>query len=73
MLFVSDPERRYFFMDSQVKQKEKFSILYSHKTKSIVETTANVIFFVCALVAIIAVFAITLYMIYSGAPALRCV
>ncbi|HJB26320.1 MAG TPA: phosphate ABC transporter permease subunit PstC [Firmicutes bacterium] len=57
-------------MDSQVKQKEKVSILYSHKTKSMVERTANIIFFVCAVVAIVAVFAITIYMIYSGAPAL---
>ncbi len=57
-------------MDSKAAPKEKFSILYSHKTKSVVETTANLIFFVCALAAIVAVFAITIYMVYSGAPAL---
>ncbi|MBC8610325.1 phosphate ABC transporter permease subunit PstC [Massilimaliae timonensis] len=46
------------------------SIIGSHKTKSAIEITANIIFIVCAFVAIVAVLAITIYMIYSGAPAL---
>ena len=46
------------------------SIMGSRKTKSIVETVAQVIFTVCALAALIAVAAITLYMVISGAPAL---
>ena len=50
--------------------KKPISIIGSHKTKSAIELTANVIFFICAVVAILAVLAITVYMIYSGAPAL---
>lgn len=50
--------------------KKTISIIGSHKTKSAIELTANVIFFICAVVAILAVLAITVYMIYSGAPAL---
>ena len=51
--------------------KEKtISIMGSRKTKSVVETSAQVIFTVCALAALIAVVAITLYMVISGAPAL---
>lgn len=46
------------------------SIIGSHKTKSAIEITANIIFIVCTFVAIVAVLAITIYMIYSGAPAL---
>ncbi len=50
--------------------KEKtISIMGSHKTKSIVEMTAQAIFTLCALAALIAVGAITIYMIISGAPA----
>ncbi len=55
---------------SHQRQQKQFSIIGSHKTKSVVEITANIIFIVCAFVAIIAVLAITVYMIYSGAPAL---
>ena len=57
-------------MSSQENVNRSFSIIGSHKTKSIVEHTANIIFVVCAFVAIAAVLAITAYMIYSGAPAL---
>ena len=57
-------------MEAPSKTKKQFSIIGSHKTKSVVEVTANIIFIVCAFVAIIAVLAITVYMIYSGAPAL---
>lgn len=49
--------------------KGSISIIGSHKTKSAIETTASIIFIVCACIAIVAVFAITIYMIYSGAPA----
>lgn len=55
---------------SQGDAKKAFSIVGSHKTKSAIEITANIIFVVCAFVAIAAVLAITIYMIYSGAPAL---
>lgn len=46
------------------------SILANHKNKSIVEIIAHVIFIICALVAVMAVFAITVYMIVNGSPAL---
>lgn len=50
--------------------EEKFSILGSRKTKSAVEKLAEVIFTGCGLLAVLAVFSITLYMIISGTPAL---
>lgn len=50
--------------------EEKFSILGSRKTKSAVEKSAEVIFTGCGLLAVLAVFSITLYMIISGTPAL---
>lgn len=50
--------------------EEKFSILGSRKTKSVVEKSAEVIFTGCGLLAVLAVFSITLYMIISGTPAL---
>lgn len=46
------------------------SIFANHKNKSIVEIIAHVIFIICALVAVMAVFAITVYMIAGGSPAL---
>ena len=49
-------------MEAPSKTKKQFSIIGSHKTKSVVEVTANIIFIVCAFVAIIAVLAITVYM-----------
>lgn len=50
--------------------KESFSIIGSQKTKARVEQVAQVIFTVCALFAVLAVFSITLYMLISGTPAL---
>lgn len=47
-----------------------FSILGSKKNKSMVEKTAELIFTACGLLAVLAVFSITLYMIMSGTPAL---
>ena len=41
------------------------------KRKAIVEKTAYIIFLVCAVVAIFAVCAITLYMFVKGTPALK--
>lgn len=50
--------------------KKSFSIYGRQATKSAVEFTASVIFWVCGIVAILAVLVITGYMIYSGTPAL---
>lgn len=47
-----------------------FSVIGNNKTKNSVEKTASVIFTVCALFAVIAVFSITIYMIISGTPAI---
>lgn len=52
------------------KIKNGFSILGSHKTKSAVEKTMTVVFTVCGLFAVLAVAAITIYMLVSGTPAL---
>lgn len=41
------------------------------KKKAFIERTANIIFMICAVVAIFAVGAITLYMFIKGAPALK--
>lgn len=46
------------------------SIIGSHKTKSLVETAAQIVFTVCALFAVLAVLSITVYMILNGTPAL---
>ncbi|MDE6182753.1 MAG: phosphate ABC transporter permease subunit PstC, partial [Eubacteriales bacterium] len=46
------------------------SIFSQTKNKSILEQTMKYIFFTCSLFAIISVFAITLYMVISGSPAL---
>lgn len=49
---------------------EMNSIFSQTKNKSILEQTMKYIFFTCSLFAIISVFAITLYMVISGSPAL---
>ena len=50
--------------------EKKFTIFGSHATKSVVERAAEMIFTACGLLAVVAVFSITLYMIVSGTPAL---
>ena len=50
--------------------EQRISIVGSHKTKSFVEHAATFIFTICAFTAILAVIAITAYMIISGTPAL---
>ena len=50
--------------------EKNFSIARNHKNKTAVEKGAEVIFTACGLLAVIAVFSITLYMIISGTPAL---
>lgn len=50
--------------------EKKFTIFGSHATKSLVERIAEIIFTACGLLAVVAVFSITLYMIISGTPAL---
>ena len=50
--------------------EKKFTIFGSHATKSAVERAAEFIFTACGLLAVVAVFSITLYMIISGTPAL---
>lgn len=49
---------------------KSYSIIGSYKTKNTVEKAAGVIFIVCALFAVLAVFSITIYMIISGTPAI---
>jgi len=51
-------------------KKSKFSILSAKGSCSAVETTAQIIFTICSVVAVAAVFSITLYMIISGTPAI---
>ena len=46
-------------------KKSKFSILSAKGSRSAVETTAQIIFTICSVVAVAAVFSITLYMIGS--------
>lgn len=50
--------------------KKMISIIANHKTKSMVEKIASVIFTCCAVVSIIAVISITVYMFISGTPAI---
>ena len=50
--------------------EKKFTIFGSHATKSVVERAAEIIFTACGLLAVVAVFSITLYMVISGTPAL---
>lgn len=47
-----------------------FSIIGSYKTKNNIEKVAGVIFTLCALFAVLAVFSISIYMIISGTPAI---
>lgn len=47
------------------------SIHGNNKNKSIVEISAQVIFTICALIAVLAVISITAYMIINGTPALK--
>ncbi len=49
---------------------ENLSIQGNSKNKSTVEKTAQVIFTICAFIAIVAVASITIYMIINGTPAL---
>lgn len=49
---------------------KSYSIIGSYKTKNTVEKAAGIIFMVCALFAVLAVFSITIYMIISGTPAI---
>lgn len=51
-------------------ENKKQSIFSQRKNKSILEQVMKYIFFVCSLFAVISVFAITIYMIISGSPAL---
>lgn len=46
------------------------SIITNHKTKSMVEKTAAIIFRCCAIMSVVAVISITGYMLISGTPAL---
>ena len=49
---------------------KSYYIIGSYKTKNTVEKAAGIIFMVCALFAVLAVFSITIYMIISGTPAI---
>lgn len=51
--------------------REKISIIGSSKTKSGIERMAQMVFTICAFFAVLAVFSITVYMVASGAPALK--
>lgn len=51
-------------------KKSKFSILSAKGSRSAIETTAQIIFTICSVVAVVEVFSITLYMIISGTPAI---
>lgn len=53
-----------------IQEKRAESIIANGKAKSVIEFIAKIIFLVCAVLAIIAVFAITLYMVLKGTPAL---
>ena len=50
--------------------QETFSVRSHHGSKSTVERAAEVIFTACGFFAVLAVASITLYMIFSGTPAL---
>lgn len=52
------------------EKKMSFSIKGGNKAKNITELIMEIIFVVCAFVAVAAVLAISAYMIFSGAPAL---
>lgn len=53
-----------------MKEHKSFSIVGNRKSKSITEKTAQVIFTICAFMAVMAVASITIYMIMKGTPAL---
>ena len=53
-----------------MKEQKSFSVVGNRKSKSIVEKTAQVIFTICAFMAVMAVASITIYMIIKGTPAL---
>lgn len=50
--------------------KQQESIFSKNKNNSTLEIVMQAIFFICSLAAVIAVFAITIYMLISGTPAL---
>lgn len=52
-----------------MKANTNSSVMRSSQTKVVVENTAQIIFTICAVVAILAVFSITLYMFLKGVPA----
>lgn len=51
--------------------KKSNSIHGNNKEKSVVEIGAQIIFTICALIAVLAVISITIYMIMNGTPALK--
>ena len=53
-----------------MKEKKSFSIMSGKALKKKVEEVAKVVFTICSFFAILAVFSITFYMLYSGTPAL---
>lgn len=53
-----------------MNKQQTFSILGNRKNKSAVEKIAQVIFTLCAFLAILAVISITVYMVINGTPAL---
>lgn len=53
-----------------MKTQSDFSIIGNRKNKAAAEVIAKVVFTVCAFMAVMAVAAITIYMILNGAPAL---
>ena len=53
-----------------MNKQKSFSIIGTYKNKSAVEKTAQIIFTICAFMAIMAVASITIYMIFNGTPAL---
>lgn len=53
-----------------MKNQNYFSIVGNRKNKSVVEKTAQIIFTICAFMAVMAVASITIYMILKGMPAL---
>lgn len=55
---------------SEQSSIEQSSIYTQNKNKSIIENVMYVIFLLCSTTAIVAVFAITIYMLVSGTPAL---
>lgn len=50
--------------------QKSFTIMGNHKNKTAVEKTAQIIFTICAFMAVMAVVSITAYMLVNGTPAL---